>query len=128
MSPEPRAAMSRTSAAIETERVTATAHPGSSLGLTVNNADNELIVYVNTTQVYDKKTENDPTFHDTVDLSSNLRRGQNSVVILGINWGGPAHYVGQLNLDGKPLLSMTFALPSTPNGVVAAWAAEIVVS
>jgi len=127
MSPEPRAAMSRTSAAVETERVTATAHVGSSLQLTVNNADNELIVYVNTTQVYDK-TENDPTFHDSVDLSSNLRRGQNSVVILGINWGGPAHYVGQLNLDGKPLLSMTFALASTPNGVAAAWVADIAVS
>jgi hypothetical protein len=94
----------------------------------VNNADNELIVYVNTMQVYDKKTEYDPTFHDSVDLSSNLRRGQNSVVILGINWGGPAHYVGQLNLDGEPLLSMTFALQSTPNGVVAAWVADIAVS
>jgi hypothetical protein len=54
--------------------------------------------------------------------------GHNSFVILGANWGGPAHYVGQLTLDGKVLLSMTFGLPSTPNGVVASWVAEITVS
>jgi hypothetical protein len=99
------------------ERVSATARPGSKLGLVINNADNELIAYLNTEQVYDRKTEGDPTFNDSVDLSSRLKHGQNSFVILGVNWGGPAHFVGQLTLDGKVLLSMTFGLPSTPNGV-----------
>ncbi len=114
--------------AMISERVSATAHPGSKLGLVINNADNELIAYLNTDQVYDRKTEGDPTFNDTVDLSSGLKHGHNSFVILGINWGGPAHYVGRLTLDGKVLLSMTFGLPSTPNGVVASWVAEITVS
>ena len=101
------------------ERVSATAHPGSKMGVGINNADNELIGYLNCEQVYDRKTEGDPTFNDTVDLSSGLKHGPNSFGILGINWGGPAHYVGRLTLDGKVLLSMTFGLPSTANGVVA---------
>jgi hypothetical protein len=51
------------------ERVSANARPGSKLGLVINNADNELIAYLNTEQVYDRKTEGDPTFiwrQDTV--------------------------------------------------------------
>jgi hypothetical protein len=58
-----------------TERVTATARPGSKLGLVINNADNEVIAYLNTEQVYDRKTEGDPTFNDSVDLSGKLRHG-----------------------------------------------------
>ena len=114
--------------AMISEPVSASAHPGSKLGLVINNADNELITYLNTEQVYDRKNEGDPTFNDSVDLSSGLKHGHNSFVILGINGGGPAHDVGRLTLDGKVLLSMTFGLPSTPNGVVASWVAEITVS
>lgn len=40
------------------------------LGMVINNADNELIAYLNTEQVYDRKTEGDPTFSDSVDLSN----------------------------------------------------------
>jgi hypothetical protein len=40
---------------------------------------------------------------------------------------GSARFFSSL-LDGKVLLSMTFGLPSTPNGVVASWVAEITVS
>jgi hypothetical protein len=104
------------------------AHAGAKLLLVVHNADNEVIAFVNTDQVYDRKTEGDPTFTDSVDLSSKLRIGHNSVVILGINWGGPAHFIGNLSLDGRTLFDMTFALPTTPNGVVATWVADIVVS
>jgi hypothetical protein len=110
------------------ERVSANARPGSKLGLVINNADNELIAYLNTEQVYDRKTEGDPTFNDSVDLTGRLKHGHNSFVILGINWGGAAHYVGRLTLDGRVLLSMTLGLPTTPNGVVASWVAEITVS
>jgi hypothetical protein len=42
--------------AMITER-SANARPGSKLGLVINNADNELIAYLNTEQVYDRKTE-----------------------------------------------------------------------
>lgn len=111
--------------AMITERVSAIARPGSKLGLLINNAD-ELIAYLNTEHVCDRKTEPDPTFNDSVDLSGKLKRGHNSFVILGVNWGGPAHYVGQLTLDGKVLSSMIFGLPSTPNGAIAV--AEITVS
>jgi hypothetical protein len=114
--------------AIIAERGSANARPGSKLGLVINNADNELIAYLNTEQVYNRKTEGDPTFNDSVDLTGRLKHGHNSFVILGVNWGGPAHYVGQLTLDGRVLSSMTFGLPTTPNGVVASWVAEITVS
>jgi hypothetical protein len=114
--------------AMITERVSATARHGSKLGLVINNADNELIAYLNAEQVYNRKTEGGPIFNDSIDLTGKLKHGHNSFVILGVNWGGPAHYVGQLTLDGKVLLSMTFGLPSMPNGVVASWVAEITVS
>jgi hypothetical protein len=41
--------------AMITERISANARPGSKLGLVINNADNELIAYLNTEQVYDRK-------------------------------------------------------------------------
>jgi hypothetical protein len=132
MSHEAKPALTTTTAilipATKTERQTAKAHPNSKLVLVINNADNEVIAFVNADEVYDRKTEGDPTFTDTVDLSSKLRSGHNSIVILGINWGGPAHFIGNLSLDGKVLFNMTFALPTTPNGVVASWVADIVVS
>jgi hypothetical protein len=70
------------------ERVSATAGSGSKLGLVLNSAHNELIAYLNTEQVYDPKTEGDPTFNDLVDLGGKLKHGHNSFVIPGINWGG----------------------------------------
>ena len=62
--------------------ISATTRPGSKLGLVIDNADNELIAYLNTEQVYDRKTEGDPTFRDSVDLSSRLKHGHSSLVIL----------------------------------------------
>ena len=105
--------------------VRATAKASPKLVLTVNNADNELIAYLNSEQVYDRKTEFDPTFNDVTDLSSKLVRGHNSLVILGINWGGPAHFAGNVTLDGKVLIPLTYALPNPGNGVVAAWSSIV---
>jgi hypothetical protein len=117
----------RRSPEMKIEHHTAKAHPGAKLILSVTHADNEVIAYLNTDQIYDRKTENDPPLNDTVDLSNKLVKGHNSVVILGINWGGPAHFDGNLTLDGKVIVNLTYALPSTPNGVAAAWSADIVV-
>jgi len=117
----------RRSPEMKTEHYTANAHPGAKLILSLTHADNEVIAYLNTDQIYDRKTEYDPTFNDTVDLSSKLVKGHNSVVILGINWGGPAHFDGNLTLDGNVIVNLTYALPSTPNGVVAGWSADILV-
>jgi hypothetical protein len=53
--------------AMITERVSATARHGSKLGLVINDADDELIAHLNAEQVYNRETEGDPIFNDSVD-------------------------------------------------------------
>ncbi len=95
--------------------------------LTVNNADNELAAFLNCVSVYDKKTEGNATFNDVVDLTPALKSGCccNCLVLVGINWGGPATFKGNLTISGSPTGTFvqpffaTFpSLPGTANGIV----------
>lgn len=86
--------------------------------VTIKRADNEIAVFVNGILAYDKKTEGDPALNDVVDISGFLQRGCcNSVVIIGINWGGVAHYEGSLTVDTSTT-AWAFQAASTPNGMV----------
>lgn len=86
--------------------------------VTIKRADNEIAVFVNGILAYDKKTEGDPALNDVVDISGFLQHGCcNSVVIIGINWGASAHYVGSLTVDASTT-SWDFSAPSTVNGMV----------
>lgn len=85
--------------------------------LNITRADNEIFATVNGLVVYDKKTENDPVLEDKVDLTPYLADGLNTLVIAGINWGGPAHYVGSV-VVGNITTPFNFTAPQTANGVV----------
>jgi hypothetical protein len=86
--------------------------------VTIKRADNEIAVFVNGILAYDKKTEGDPPLNDVVDISGFLQHGCcNSVVIIGINWGGPAHYEGSLTVDNSTT-AWAFQAASTVNGMV----------
>jgi len=87
--------------------------------LTVNNADNELAAFLNCVTVYDKKTENNPSFKDVVDLTPFLKSGCccNCLHLIGINWGGPATFKGSLTI-GTLVQPFSATFPSTPNGIV----------
>lgn len=71
------------------------------LVLTVTHADNEVVAVLNGDIVYNKKTEGDPELSDSVDLKPLLDPGVNHLVIIGVNWGGPANYKGTLQIDGS---------------------------
>src|SRR5215216_6531414 len=86
--------------------------------LKITRADNEVAAFLNGILVYDKKTEGDPALNDVVDLSGFLQHGCcNFLVVIGINWGGPAHYEGSLTVDNSTT-SWTFQAASTVNGMV----------
>ena len=86
--------------------------------LTIKRADNEIAAFLNGVLVYDRKTENDPQLNDVVDISGFIQKGCcNSLVLVGINWGGPAHFEGSLSVDNS-VTSWAVQLPSTPNGMV----------
>lgn len=85
--------------------------------LTINNADNQVVAYLNGQQVYNRSTENDPTFSDTVPLTSNMIPGPNSLLIVGVNWGGPAHFAGNLSIDGV-VTQWSYQVPSSANGLI----------
>jgi hypothetical protein len=84
--------------------------------LTVNNADNELAVFINGITVYDKKTEGDPPLTEVVDLTPSLVAGNNTVVVIGINWGGPANFKGFFTV-GTFQIPFGAKLASSPNGI-----------
>ncbi|AGK49587.1 hypothetical protein BTI_3779 [Burkholderia thailandensis MSMB121] len=85
--------------------------------LYITNADNEVFATVNGLVVYDRKTENNPTFSDQVDLTPHLADGLNTLVVAGVNWGGPATFKGTV-VVGKIETPFAFTAPSTPNGIV----------
>jgi hypothetical protein len=89
----------------------------SSTILTVNNADNQVVAYLNGQEVYNKSTESNPTFADTVDLTNKLIPGKNILLLVGINWGGPAIFKGSLSVNDQ-VTNWESYLESTPNGLV----------
>jgi hypothetical protein len=86
--------------------------------LTINNADNELAAFLNCVNVYDKKTEGNPSFNDVVDLTPFLISGCccNCLTLIGINWGGSATFKGTLTI-GTHVQQFSATFPSTPNGI-----------
>jgi hypothetical protein len=84
--------------------------------LTVTHADNEVAAILNGLVVYDKKTEGNPPFNDQVQLDPYLIAGQNVLVIVGINWGGPAAFTGSVTV-GSVVTPFNFTAGATPNGI-----------
>ena len=92
--------------------------------LTVTHADNEVAAFVNGLAVYDRKTEGDPALNDVVALDAYLASGLNTLVLVGINWGGPANFQGSLTI-GSYVQKIAFQASSTPNGI--AWTQSFVI-
>ncbi len=84
--------------------------------LTITHADNEILATVNGVIVYDKKTENNPTLNDQIDLGPYLASGINTLVVIGVNWGGPAAFAGLVSI-GSVVTPFSFGAALTPNGV-----------
>ena len=84
--------------------------------LSVTRADNEVSAFLNGLQVYDKKTEGNPVLADKVELDPYLAKGLNTLVLVGVNWGGPATYEGSLTIGGITQKFLNQA-SSTPNGI-----------
>jgi hypothetical protein len=85
--------------------------------LTINNANNQVVAYLNNQQVYNKSTENNPPLKDTVDLSNKLIFGSNSLLIVGVNWDGSAIFKGNLSINGI-VTPWEYQDSSSPNGLV----------
>jgi hypothetical protein len=85
--------------------------------LTINNADNQLVAYLNDGLVYNESHENNPPLNDVVDLSDKLIPGTNSLSILGVNWSGPATYKGSVSLDGM-ITPWEYEGNSPPIGII----------
>jgi hypothetical protein len=92
--------------------------------LTVTHADNEVSAFLNGLQVYDHKTEGDPVLNDVVALDAYLAKGLNTLVLVGVNWGGPANFQGTLTI-GAITQKIAFQAGSTPNGI--AWTQTFVI-
>lgn len=84
--------------------------------LKITHADNEILATVNGLIVYDRKTENNPTLNDQVVLDPYLAAGINTLVVIGINWGGPAAFAGSVTV-GSIDTPFSYGAAATPNGV-----------
>jgi len=84
--------------------------------LKVTHADNEILATVNGLTVYDKKTEGNPAFNDQVNLDPYLAAGVNALVIIGVNWGGPAAFAGSV-VVGDIETPFSFGAAATPKGI-----------
>jgi hypothetical protein len=67
--------------------------------LTVNYIDNQVVAFLNGKEVYNKTDQvSQQQFPDTVELTDKLKLGSNALLIVGINWGGPARFEGSLTI------------------------------
>lgn len=64
----------------------------------IKRADNEMRVLLNGQQVHYVRTDGDPDLNVRVDFD--VPYGLNSLVIIGVNWGGPSHFAYRLLADG----------------------------
>ena len=83
--------------------------------LKIFHADNEVLAILNGTIIYDKKTEQNPTLNGQVPLDPFLIAGINVLMVVGINWGGPATFSGAV-VVGNVETPFGFTAASTPNG------------
>lgn len=86
--------------------------------LTISDADNQVVVFLNGEEVYNKSTIGEKPLNDVTDLTNKLAEGENSLLILGINWGGPSTFKGCLSVNGavSPFNKMFEA--SAPRGLL----------
>ncbi|MBC7953695.1 MAG: hypothetical protein H7Z12_17995 [Rhodospirillaceae bacterium] len=87
------------------------------VSLIVNHADNELMAFLNGALVYDRKTEGNPGLNDQVQLQGLMQAGSNVLVLVGVNWGGPATFDGRIEASGNIVIPFSYTAASTPNGM-----------
>lgn len=85
--------------------------------LTITRADNEILAVLNGSVIYNKMTNNNPLLNDRVNLDPFLACGLNHLVLVGINWSGPANFVGTVNASGRDI-PFEFSAPTTGQGMV----------
>lgn len=68
--------------------------------LTVNYTDNQLVAYLNGAQVYNRIGGGE-SINEQVVLTGNLQAGVNQLLLIGVNFNGPAHVQGSVNIDGR---------------------------
>ena len=88
-----------------------------SVKLTVTRADNQIAAYLNGSRVYFKSTDNDPYLNDVTDLTDKLNPNLNTLLIVGVNWGGPYNFTGNLNAYGT-ITNWSASKNTSPNGIV----------
>ena len=73
---------------------------GSKCSLVVTHADNQLVAYVNGTEIYNRTTDGDPTLNDPpTNFSNLLQPGLNTLLLIGIGWGAAYHFAGHVQID-----------------------------
>lgn len=72
------------------------------LVLHVKKADNQVVAWIDQTWLLSVKTENDiPVDKSALVNHSSLQKGDHYLSVVGINWGGPAHYEFFLSKNGN---------------------------
>lgn len=85
--------------------------------LKVTRADNEVMAFLNGALVYDRKTEGNPLLNDQVQISGLMQAGANVLVLVGVNWGGPATFEGAIEAPGGIVIPFSYTAGGTPNGM-----------
>ena len=84
--------------------------------LTITRADNEILAVLNGAVIYNKATNNNPSLNEKVNLDPFLASGLNLLVLVGINWSGPASFTGTVNISGRDI-PFSFSAPATTQGM-----------
>jgi hypothetical protein len=69
--------------------------------LTVNYVDNQVVAFLNGEEVYNRTDQEGVQFPDSVELTGKLKAGANALLIVGVNWGGPARFEGSLTVGDE---------------------------
>lgn len=92
------------------------ANQNDALNVLIGNADNQIVVFLNGSKVYEKSTEGDPSLNEDVNLTGRLKSGRNLLALVGANWSGPWHFKGKVLLKGQDIAE--FDQRGGGNGIV----------
>ena len=95
---------------------------GTQIRLTFTHVDDDLVVFWNGDKVYEKTdVSHGPKLSE--DISIVILPGRNVLVMVGGNDGGPAHFAGRIEIQGKDALPFD----ARPGGMGIVWSTSFVI-
>ncbi len=90
--------------------------PQDTVTLNITHADKQIVAYLNGYEIYKKSTD-DLSINDSIDITGQLNPNMNNLLLVGVNWGESFSFAGNLDAYGK-ISDWSISEKTSLNGIV----------